>query len=253
MSAAEKADDTDSEWRCGSYRYCNTQFYSTLRGWEGKRDVAETTPDDWRVSSADTLFAGSGGAYGHDMSLNDAQGWRRSSSIWVEGTFRGGLRDYPGQDVAFDEAGNPRRQPKNSKFVAGTNLGSIYRSTKQSNVLTTARADETFLGSLRSAPKTTHAEYQRTRRSHMNLPQYRDLSSTDVSKAKRIFAQIDLDGSGSVSPEELAKFLTSLGHKSTDKAVKKLMAAAEEGSADSKLQIQEFARLYHGLSLSESS
>lgn len=157
--------------RARQYRYCNSKFYDTLRSWHGLRDVSETTRKDWRVSAADNLgMKGGEGAYGHDQSNNDADGWKRSSTIWVDSTFRGGLRDYVGHDVSLDEEGHPRAHSKDGKFAAGTNLGNIYRSTKQANVLSTARADECFLGSLRSAPIKSAADYQRQRRRNLGLP-----------------------------------------------------------------------------------
>ena len=94
-------------------------------------------------------------------------------------------------------------------------------------MLSTARADEHFLGSLRSAPRQTAEEYQRRRRAHLNLPQYKELTPEQQTKAKRLFASIDLDGSGSIDAEELRKFLVGIGHKSSDKHVKKLLEAAD--------------------------
>lgn len=247
ISAAE--NERDDDWRASSRRYCNSHFYDTLRSWHGLRDVRETTRGDWRVSSADNLgMKGAEGAYGHDQSTNDADGWKRSSSVWVESSFRGGLRDYKGVDMR-DEVGRAKGTEKDQKHQAGTNLGSIYRSTKQAEVLTAARADETFLGSLRAAAPRRAEDYQRTRRAHLNLPQYRDLSAEQVTKAKRVFATIDLDGSGSVDADEIRKFLVSMGHKSTGKAVDQLIKSVEEGPQNSKLALKEFARLYHGLKL----
>ena len=59
----------------------------------------------------------------------------------------------------------------------------------------------------------------------------------------------DLDGSGSIDAEEIRKFLVSMGHKSTGKAVDQLIKAVDEGTKDSKLALKEFARMYHGLNL----
>ena len=234
------------------YRYCDAHFYDTLRSWSGLRDVKETTRKDWRVSSADNhgLKAGEG-AYGHDFSNNDADGWKRSSPAWVEQTFRGGLRDYKGVDVGKDECGRARgmASKKDEKFQKGTDMGNIYRERKQKDRLTTERADEHFLGSLRSAPKQSAEEYQRKRRANLNLPQFRELTPEQLTKAKRVFAAIDLDGSGSIDADELKKFLVGLGHKPTDKGVQKLLSAADEGVKDMKASLKEFARLYHGMKL----
>lgn len=266
MSAAEKVDGKDGDWRCGSYRYANAQFYSTLREWTGKRDVADSTPPDWRVHGAPgsgTTYKGSATAaanWGHDMSLNDADGWKRSSTPWVEKSFREGLRAYaPSKrgggviegDVAYDEEGRPKEVTKDQKHKApvGESLGSIYRSSKQANVLTTANADDFFMGSLRSAPMQSAAEYQRNRRAKLNLPQYKELTPAEISKAKRVWDSIDLDNSGTIDVEELKKFLVALGHRATDKNVQKLINAAEHEAADMKQRLRDFAKMFHGISL----
>lgn len=255
--AADKAAEKDADWRCGSYRYCNSHFYDTLRSWNGgdDLDMRHRTPKDWRVSTADTLGLG-GTAFGHDLTLNDLEGWRRSSRIWVEKQFRGGMRDYPGQDVAFDETGAPRQQAKVVGDVSSGQGASIYRPKIQANTMSTARADECFLGSLRTDEVFDRDEYQRRRRRNLNLPQvrpprrapsqaldvrplevrspppilpsqhpqYKDLRPEVISKAKRLFAQIDLDGSGSVDSDELRKFLKALGHSEKKKALRSLTA-----------------------------
>jgi len=261
-SAAEKADGKDQDWRCGSYRYANARFYEQLRSWEGKRDVKDSTPPDWRVrGGVDQMgMKGGEGAYGHDLSLNDADGWKRSSSIWVESTFRSGLRAYQpsakghsdAADVSLDENGNPKVPEKDRKHMApaGETLGSIYRSSKQANVLSTARADEHFMGSLRSGPPESAAEYQRKRRAKLGLPQFKELSKDDIAKAKRIFASIDLGGSsGGVDTADLKHFFAALGHKTTDKEVVRLLKMAEAGTADMTHELKEFARQYHKLQL----
>ena len=102
-----------------------------------------------------------------------------------------------------------RRRPKEvtkdqkHKAPVGESLGSIYRSSKQANVLTTANADDFFMGSLRSAPMQSAAEYQRNRRAKLNLPQYKELTPAEISKAKRVWDSIDLDNSGTIDVEEL--------------------------------------------------
>ena len=63
----------------------------------------------------------------------------------------------------------------------------------------------------------------------------------------RVFAQIDLNKDGKIDGDELRKFLATLGHKPSDAKVKKLVDAVDEGVKDAKLQMQEFARLHHGI------
>ena len=230
--------------------FADKKFYETLRQWPRARDVKDFTPADWRVAGDQAARLNLGGAgWGHDLTTNDADGWKRSSVPWVEKSFRGGLRDYAGHDVNLDEMGNPKPRPKQQAHVAGTDLGNIYRDRKASNVMSTAMADSHFMSSLRSEKRITAEQYQRTRRAHLKLPQYQELSKEAVAKAKRLFAQIDLDGSGTIDAEELKRFLESLGHKQNTKAVKELIASVEEGTADGKLQIKEFCRMYHGMSL----
>ena len=104
-------------------------------------DVQHTTPADWRVSTADNLRLGDGG--GHDMSSNDAQGWRTASSVCVAKQFQAGLRDYAGVDIgASDDPHAPR-----------TKYGGIAReSSPDHRRLTTTNADKYFFASLRDHP-----------------------------------------------------------------------------------------------------
>jgi len=251
--AADKAAEKDADWRCGSFRYANAQFYDSLRSWNGKADIATRTPKDWRVSSADLMKAGAAaagvGAYGHDFSGNNADDWRRSSPIWVEKQFREKMNVYEGHDVAYGEDGHIKRE--NAKSGVGIVGESIWRDAKQASRLSTAKADQFFEGSLRSTDTVDRDEYQRRRRRNLNLPAFKDIPATEVSKAKRLFAQIDLNGDGSIDAEELKTFLGTLGHKvqGGPQAVQDLIKAADEGAPDCKLQIKEFARVYNGLKL----
>ena len=104
---------------------------------------------------------------------------------------------------------------------------------------------------LRSGGSPSAEEYQRRRRCHLNLPAFKDISAEVASKAKRLFAQIDLNQDGAISADELAKFLKILGHKveGGPKAIQDLIKAADEGAPDCKLQVMEFVRLYNGLKL----
>ena len=249
--AADKAAEKDADWRCGSFRYANAQFYDSLRSWNGKADIATRTPKDWRVSTADRMGLGpGGGAYGHDFSGNNADDWRRSSPIWVEKQFREKMNVYPGRDVGFNEEGHERKEA-NAKAKIGISGESIWRDQKQANRLSTAKADACFESSLRSSSVSDRDEYQRRRRRNLNLPAYKDIPPDEVSKAKRLFAQIDLNQDGSIDQDELKKFLSTLGHKvqGGPKAVQDLIKAADEGAADCRLQIKEFARVYNGLKL----
>ena len=123
---------SDPDWRASSQRYADATFHSSLRQWDGLHDVHHSTPTDWRVQGGGQNQDGigvSGGPSGHgadDLSLNGADGWKRSSALWVEKQFQGGLRAYGGRDVTFHEDGTPVKQSvlsKDGKNIGGTNLG----------------------------------------------------------------------------------------------------------------------------------
>ena len=251
ISSAEKAVE-DPDWRAGSKAYCDSHFFSTLREWKECRDVRLDTPDDWRVSSKD-LSANTVNV-GHDLTTNDAYGWKTASPIWTQEEFKRRLREYPEEDaVDIRDSEDPHAPVKDKKNVAGTDLGNIYRSSLQCNVLTPEMADKQFMHSLRNTYRIRPEEYQRKRRTNLNLPQFKTLDPEQLTKAKRLFISLDLEGSGQrLDPEDVRRFLTSLGHKPSDKAVKQLLTAAEEGHFDAKHQLKEFARLYHGIT-SESA
>ena len=238
---ADRVAETDGDWRCGSFRYCNSHFHNSLRSWDGNVDVATRTPKDWRVPASDTLGLG-GSAFGHDLTLNDLEGWRRSSPLWVDKQFTGAMRDYEGQDVAVDEHGADRRPQSRHKGDVSSGQGaSIWRDAKLANVMSTARADEHFLGSLRCDRITDSGDYQQRRRRNLNLPAYKTLTAEQTSKAKRLFAQMDVNRSGTIDGEELRKLLKALGHKveGGPKAIKDLIKLADEGATDSKLKVQD--------------
>lgn len=250
--AADKSEGKDPDWRASSFRYANAHFYDSLRSWDGKTDVASRTPKDWRVSAADTMgMKGGEGAYGHDFSGNNADDWKRSSPVWVEKQFRQAMAaGYEGKDVALDGLGHLKKE--NARQKAGLiNGGPLWREQKKGNTFSTYHADEVFSGMLRSGGSPSAEEYQRRRRCHLNLPAFKDISAEVASKAKRLFAQIDLNQDGAISADELAKFLKILGHKveGGPKAIQDLIKAADEGAPDCKLQVMEFVRLYNGLKL----
>lgn len=141
VGRAEKAEDRDADWRCGQQSYCESHFYSSLRSWNGLTDVRDTTPADWRVSTADTLRMGDQG--GHDMSSNDAQGWRSASSVYVGKQFQSGLRDYEGVDIAAsDDPAAPKKK----------HSGIARESSPDHRRLTSTNADRYFFASLRDHP-----------------------------------------------------------------------------------------------------
>ena len=233
--------------------YANELFYQGLRSWPSGQDVKDKTKKSWSVADVDNRRSRRSGT-----SKDELEEVKKKSSVWQEDHFRGGLRNYPKDDEYGRSFDNEYSRDKDVAFgkdkkkglqAAGGEQGSIYRKVKQSDKLTQDECDEYFLGSLRSEQRMSTDEYQRQRRANLKLPAFRDLSAEQVAKAKRIFAQVDLDGSGSIDGEEMRKFLVAMGYKESDKVAKKLIADADEGTKDSKLQLQEFCRLYHGMQL----
>ena len=214
--------------------------------------MKETTRKDWRgVDDVDRR----GMRRGH-ADKEDLDELKKKSDVWVEEHFREELRHYPKDDEigrSFDTGLRDKElafaKEKKPLRPAGDELGSIYRKVKQSDKLRQEDADEYFQESLRSEQRMSPDEYQRRRRAHLKLPRFRNLSPDQVTKAKRIFASIDLDGSGSVAGEDMRKFLVAIGYKESDKAVKKLIEDADKGSKDSKVHLKEFVSLYHGMEL----
>lgn len=163
ITPADKIADRDGERRCGSFRYCNKHFNSTLRQWDDSHvDVATTTPKSWRISGGkggkrmDSLSKKSYGfGCGHDISSNDAKGWQAASSICVDKHFQGALRGYEGEDLGdpFYQRRHMRRRsgmtPNKARHVSS---GSIWREQVFTERVTSTLADYYFFGSLRSYP-----------------------------------------------------------------------------------------------------
>ena len=290
---ARKADDADGMHKYGSRRHCNAVFADSLRDWTGRSDdVSKTTRKDWRISSADRLaMRGGEGAFGHDVSLNNADDWKRSSTIYVNQTFSSGLRAYQGEswqspDAGFDANGHPRA----NNLPRHVGSGDIYRKPAYMMNLTTVQADQHYIPSLRAYQPKNTSEFLRTRQRHLKLPAYKDLSEEEVRRAQRLFARIDKDESGTIDAAELRKVppppstrsqrkrppvasstfdrpaddspfhpllassqcLAALGHKASEAAARELIQQAvkvDEGAPDSRLGLQGFARLIHGLEL----
>jgi len=73
------------------------------------------------------------------------------------------------------------------------------------------------------------------------------LSNEQIAAAKRIFATIDHNNSGTIEMEELMAWLRSMGKQTTPEQVKAIMATVDgrEDNEDNKLDLREFLDLFH--------
>ena len=72
----------------------------------------------------------------------------------------------------------------------------------------------------------------------------RRLTDHELTAARRMFFDLDKDGSGSIDEEELATMLRSLGQNPTEEEVRDLIRSVDEGDYDGKIQLREFLKLY---------
>ena len=148
----------DGEQRCASPRRCDAQFGATLREWDVSALPTKVKErPDWNTSIARPHksaqgFEGRGdkGQDGrvvgtscdptgrHEVSSNDAAGWRTAHPTPVHKHFEGSLRAWPG---GVDLDGTGRRLE--------ANYGIARKLSFDPEKLTTARCDGCFYGSLR--------------------------------------------------------------------------------------------------------
>merc|ERR1711988_1994165 len=62
--------------------------------------------------------------------------------------------------------------------------------------------------------------------------------------ARKMFFDLDRDGSGSIDAEELGMMLRSLGQNPTDEELHELIDSVDEGEKDGQIQLREFLKLY---------
>ena len=87
-----------------------------------------------------------------------------------------------------------------------------------------------------------------------NFTPPRVVSDTELQQAKRLFWELDRDGSGSIEADEIAFMLRSLGQNPTKEGVEKLIAQFDDGEKDGKIQLREFLQMYaNGLDNQNSS
>jgi len=72
----------------------------------------------------------------------------------------------------------------------------------------------------------------------------RRLSTPELGAARRMFFELDRDGSGSIDVEELGVMMRSLGQMPTEQELKDLIDSVDGGDRDGQIQLREFLVLY---------
>jgi len=90
------------------------------------------------------------------------------------------------------------------------------------------------MSSKNNDPKWNMREYKVPRR----------VSDDELQRAKKIFFDLDRDGSGSIDADELAFMLRSLGQNPTDEEVHAMILEYDDGEKDGKIQLREFLQMY---------
>ena len=78
----------------------------------------------------------------------------------------------------------------------------------------------------------------------------RRLETREYNRARKVFFELDADGSGSIDADELMKMMHQLGQSPTEKELQELIDAVDDNK-DGKIQLREFLNLY--LKSSEAS
>ena len=80
-----------------------------------------------------------------------------------------------------------------------------------------------------------------------NVTEYkppRKISDKELEAARRMFFDLDRDGSGSIDAEELGMMLRSLGQNPTEEELVALIESVDDGDKDGQIQLREFLKLY---------
>jgi len=72
----------------------------------------------------------------------------------------------------------------------------------------------------------------------------RKISDKELEAARKMFFELDRDGSGSIDAEELGMMLRSLGQNPSDEELKELIDSVDDGDKDGQIQLREFLLLY---------
>ena len=68
------------------------------------------------------------------------------------------------------------------------------------------------------------------------------LSEAEVAEIKEAFNEVDVDGNGTVSPEELQKFMKEQGEKLPEGVIN-VMVAMVDTDGDGKINFEEFLQM----------
>jgi len=85
-----------------------------------------------------------------------------------------------------------------------------------------------------SVPKWTVSDYKPPRK----------ISDKELEAARKMFFELDRDGSGSIDAEELGMMLRSLGQNPTEEELVELINSVDDGDKDGQIQLREFLKLY---------
>jgi len=70
------------------------------------------------------------------------------------------------------------------------------------------------------------------------------VNDVQMQQAKRLFWDLDRDGSGSIEQDEIMFMLRALGQNPTQENVRALIAEYDTGDKDGKIQLREFLEMY---------
>ena len=77
-----------------------------------------------------------------------------------------------------------------------------------------------------------------------NIKPPRKISDRELEAARKMFFELDRDGSGSIDAEELGMMLRSLGQNPSEEELKELIDSVDDGDKDGQIQLREFLLLY---------
>lgn len=80
-----------------------------------------------------------------------------------------------------------------------------------------------------------------------NVTEYippRKISDKELEAARKMFFDLDRDGSGSIDAEELGMMLRSLGQNPSEEELIELINSVDDGDKDGQIQLREFLKLY---------
>lgn len=122
--------------------------------------------------------------------------------------------------------------PSNSK-VSPTVRGSDKAKTGRESVRK-APPSNVYPRTSKVIPKWTVTDYTPPRK----------ITDKELEAARKMFFELDRDGSGSIDADELGMMLRSLGQNPTEEELKELIDSVDDGDKDGQIQLREFLMLY---------